>query len=145
MRIANSVLFVSLATLFAFQLAHPASAEMLSYKADLKGASEVPPNETKGTGSLDATFDTASKKLSWTVTYSGLTGDAIAGHFHGPAAPTANAPVTVPFSGSLVSPIKGEATLTDAQAADLEANRLYVNIHTNEHKGGELRGQVMKK
>src|ERR1700687_5702547 len=98
----------------------PAFAEMISYKADLKAATEVPPNDSKGTGAVDATYDTTSKKFSWTITYSGLTGPATAAHFHGPAAAGANAPPVVPLSGNLASPIKGDATLTDAQAADLQ-------------------------
>ena len=67
-----------------------------SYVADLKGASEVPPTDSKGTGKVDATSDAASKKRTWTITYSGLTGDAVAAHFHGPAAPGANAAPVVP-------------------------------------------------
>jgi hypothetical protein len=123
----------------------PAFAEIVSYQAALKGASEVPPNDSKGTGAVDATYDTATKKLSWGVTDSGMTGPATAAHFHGPAAVGANAPPVIPLSGSLTSPIKGDATLTDAQAADLQAGRLYFNIHTAAHPGGELRGQVVKK
>ena len=38
----------------------------------------------------------------------------------------------------------GSATLTDAQAADLMAGKLYVNIHTAANKGGEIRGQMTK-
>ena len=123
----------------------PALADMTSYKADLNGSSEVPAATTKGSGMVDAMYDTVSHKLNWTVTYSGLTGAATAAHFHGPAAPGANAPPVVPLSGSLASPIKGEATLTDAQASDLAAGKLYFNVHTAENKGGEIRGQVMKK
>jgi hypothetical protein len=67
----------------------PAAAEMVSYKADLKASTEVPPNDSKGTGAVDASYDTTSKKLTWTITYSGLTGPASAAHFHGPAAATA--------------------------------------------------------
>jgi hypothetical protein len=122
-----------------------AYAEMNSYKADLKGSAEVPPTDSKGVGTVDATYDTASKKLSWTVTYSGLTGPATAAHFHGPAAATANAPPVVPLTGSLTSPIKGDATLTDAQATDLKGGTMYFNVHTAANKGGEIRGQVVKK
>ena len=43
------------------------------------------------------------------------------------------------------NPLKGEATLTDAQAADLQAGKWYFNVHTEKNKGGEIRGQVMKK
>ena len=44
----------------------------------------------------------------------------------------------MPINGTL----KGEATLTDAQAADLKAGKWYFNIHTAANKGGELRGQL---
>ena len=52
--------------------------------------------------------------------------------------------VVVPVQGAVTSPIKGEATLTDAQAADLAAGKWYFNVHTAANKGGEIRGQVMK-
>jgi CHRD domain len=44
----------------------------------------------------------------------------------------------------LTSPIKGTATLTDAQAADLQGGKYYFNIHTDANKPGEIRGQVVK-
>lgn len=121
-----------------------AHAETLTYKAALSAASQVPPNDSKGTGTLTSTYDTATKKLTWTVTFSGLSGPATAAHFHGPAAAGANAGVVVPQKDGLTSPMKGEATLSDAQAADLQAGKWYFNIHTEANKGGEIRGQVMK-
>jgi hypothetical protein len=123
----------------------PAFAEMVAYKADLTGKMESPANDSKGTGTLDASYDTTTKKLSWTATYMGTTGPATAAHFHGPAAVGANAPPLVPLTGSMTSPMKGDAMLTDAQAADLAAGKMYFNIHTDANKGGELRGQVMKR
>jgi hypothetical protein len=128
-----------------FVAATPALASTETFTADLKGSSEVPPTDSKGNGAVDATYDTASKKLSWTISYSGLTGNAAAAHFHGPADPGANAPPVVPITGKLTSPITGSATLTNAQAADLEAGKLYFNIHTAAHKNGEIRGQLVKK
>ena len=145
MTISRRHAYIAAPFLAAFLLAGaPASAEMQKFKADLKGSAEVPPNTSKGKGSLEATYDTATKKLTYTVTYSDLTGPATAAHFHGPAAPTANAGVALGATGPLASPIKGEATLTDAQAADLQAGRWYFNIHTDAHKPGEIRGQVVK-
>lgn len=108
----------------------------------LSGAQEVPPVVTSATGRVDATYDKQTRKLSYTVVYSGLSAPATAGHFHGPAAMGQNAGVVVPFPNA-TSPIRAEATLTEAQAADLLAGRWYANIHTSTHPGGELRGQVM--
>ena len=121
----------------------PAVAETMTFKADLKAASEVPPNSSKGAGAAAVTYDTASKTLRWTVTFSGLTGTATAAHFHGPAEAGKNAGPVVTLTGS-ASPMAGSATLTDAQAADLMAGKWYINVHTAEHKDGEIRGQVSK-
>jgi len=104
----------------------------------------VPMVETKGKGSAEVTYDTASKQLTWTVTFSDLTGEATAAHFHGPAEAGKNAGVQVPIGNNPTSPAKGTATLTDAQAADLMAGKLYVNVHTAANKAGEIRGQVTK-
>jgi hypothetical protein len=121
-----------------------AFADMVMYKADLKASAEVPPVDSKGSGALTANYDTATKKLTYTVTYKDLTGPATAAHFHGPADAKTNAGVVVPVNGAMASPLKGEATLTDAQAADLAAGKWYFNVHTAANKGGEIRGQVMK-
>jgi hypothetical protein len=45
-------------------------------------------------------------------------------------------------SSGVSNPIEGSTTLTDAQMADLTAGKDYVNIHTAENKGGEIRGQI---
>jgi Cu/Zn superoxide dismutase len=96
----------------------------------------------KGTGAF--TFDPATKVLTYTVQYEGLTGPAAAAHIHGPADPGASAGVVVPFA-SAASPITGTATLTDAQVAELQAGKYYVNIHTAANRGGEIRGQITLK
>ena len=136
--------FAGLAAATLMIAAPAAFAETQTYKAALTAAAEVPPNASKGTGALTSTYDTATKKLVWTVTFTGLSGPATAAHFHGPAAAGANAGVVVPQKDGLTSPMKGEATLTDAQAKDLADGKWYFNIHTAANKGGEIRGQVMK-
>jgi hypothetical protein len=123
--------------------ATPVLAETMNFSAQLAGSTEVPPNEEAGTGTVTATYDTDSKEFAWTIDYSGLTGDATAAHFHGPAAEGENAPPVVPIDGDLASPIEGSATLTDEQAADLTAGKWYFNIHTEKYPDGEIRGQVM--
>ena len=103
-----------------------------------------PANTSAGNGNADIDYDAATKKLSWKMTYSGLTGPATAAHFHGPAEAGKNAGVAVAIPNATSSPVEGSATLTDAQAADLEAGKYYVNIHTAANPGGEIRGQVTK-
>ncbi len=119
-----------------------AQAKTLDLKASLASSSETPPNDTKGTGSLTGTFDTSSKLLKWSVSYSGLTGPATAAHFHAPAPIGKPAGVEIPIKGELNSPITGSATLTDEQAKNLTDGMTYFNIHTAANKSGEIRGQV---
>jgi len=137
---------VVLACAGALAFASPSMAEMMKMKADLKTSNEVPPVQGAGTGSVDVTYDSASKKLSWKGTYAGLTGPATAAHFHGPGPAGKNAGVMVPiFQGAAAkSPFEGSATLTDAQAKALMDGDMYVNIHTDKNKAGEIRGQVVK-
>lgn len=134
------LVMLALGTTVAF--AGPAFAEKM--KATLDGKSEVPPNASAGTGTADIDYDAATKKLSWKLTYSGLSGPATAAHFHGPAEPDKNAGVAVAIPNATSSPAEGSATLTDAQAADLMAGKYYVNVHTAANPGGEIRGQVTK-
>ena len=136
----TKTLLATLALGIAF--AGPAFAEKL--KATLDGKSETPPNASAGTGTADIDYDAASKKLTWKLTYSGLSGPATAAHFHGPAEPGKNAGVAVAIPNATTSPNEGSATLTDAQAADLLAGKYYVNVHTAANPGGEIRGQVTK-
>ena len=120
----------------------PASAETVNFQVALDAAAQVPPNDGKGSGTAAVAYDTATKLLSWKITLAGLTGDATAAHFHGPAGPGKNAQPVVPIVGKLASPIQGTATLTDTEAHDLLAGLWY--IHTAANPGGEIRGQVLK-
>ena len=122
-----------------------AQAAVVTYKAALSSASEVPPVQGAGTGSASVNVDAASKEISWRVEYSGLSGAAAAAHIHCGAAAGANAGVAVPLGAgaSWASPLQGSGKLTDAQLADLQAGKCYVNVHTAANKGGEIRGQLM--
>ena len=125
-------------------LAFAASAEMLDYHATMNAASEVPPHSVPGTGQVEATLNTATRELSYTMSFKGLTGAPTMAHFHGPAKEGANAGVAVPiFKGDEKSPVKGTAKLTDAQMSDLEHGMWYANIHTAANPAGEIRGQML--
>ena len=123
-----------------FLVCGAAQADQLKFTANLAPGPGI---TSSGKGAATASLDTATRPLTWTVEYSGLSGPATAAHIHGPADPGADAGVVVPFTGNLASPIKGSATLTDTQIAQLEAGKWYVNIHTAANKGGEIRGQLV--
>ena len=132
-----------LAAICAVGFVSAASAATMDFKATMSGKSEVPANATKGSGDVLATLDTTTKKLTYTMTYLGLTGPATAAHFHGPAAAGANAGVAVPIGANPASPTTGSVTLTDPQIKDLEAGKWYANVHTKDNPGGEIRGQMV--
>jgi hypothetical protein len=135
---------LSIAAAMSLSLAGAAWAATQTFTATMSGANEVPANASKGTGEVKATLDTVTKVFEYSATYSGLTGPAIAAHFHGPAMAGANAGPALPIPAAAIaaSPITGKATLTDAQIADLQAGRWYLNIHTAANGGGEIRGQL---
>ena len=133
--------WLSLGFLAIFLMWGTALADQIKFKADLAPGPGV---ASSGKGTATASLDTNTKTLTWTVDYSGLSGPATAAHIHGPADPGANAGIVVPFTGNITSPIKGSATLTDTQIAQLEAGKWYVNIHTEANKPGEIRGQLVR-
>jgi hypothetical protein len=123
-----------------------ARAAPASFSVPLTGAQQVPPVTTAGSGAAALTYDPTSRVVTWSVTFSGLSGPPTMAHFHGPAAAGANAPVLVWISKKgepVTSPITGQATLTPDQAMQFTAGQWYVNVHTAAHPAGEIRGQVM--
>ncbi|MCW5696538.1 MAG: CHRD domain-containing protein [Bauldia sp.] len=128
------------------------TADSANFIAELSGANESPAVESDGTGTAYIAYNADTGSLIWTVTYSGLSGPVVGGHFHGPAGAGENAGVVLslglfegmaPDPEDLTSPINGSATITAEQAAQLQAGQWYVNLHTEANPGGEIRGQVV--
>lgn len=139
----HAFLTVAAAGAIAFAVAGCAGmSSTMRYGGTLAGAQEVPPKNVPGTGTADVEYNKQTGMLKWTVTYSGLTGPLSAGHIHGPAAAGANAGVLVPFAAG-PSPLTGEKAITPQQAEDLAAGKWYVNLHTPQNPGGEIRAQLL--
>jgi hypothetical protein len=105
------------------------------------GAQEVPPTPTNGRGVGWFRFDTVANSMQYSFTYNGLTSSENAAHIHGFAPPGVaagvrlNLPLGFHKGGVLAYPAGDEANYL--------AGLAYVNIHTTNFGGGEIRGQMM--
>ena len=109
-------------------------------KVQLAGDHEVPPVTTAATGSGTITV-ADDKSVSGSVTTKGVNG--IAAHIHQAAAGKNGPPIIAlekTAEGTWSVP-KG-SKLSDEQYAAFKAGELYVNVHSADHKGGEIRGQL---
>ena len=118
--------------------------------------SEVPPNSSTATGNATITVD-ANKILTYTVVFSGLTTGLTAAHIHAPAAPGNNANPIVPFTATngvtagTIGPTTVDlktlltGTITPDSLIKLMGNgNAYVNVHSSQNPGGEIRGWLVK-
>ena len=119
---------------------------MLEATIDGAQASAGAGSGSAGIGTAAMQFDEGTSIFSWDIEWSGLSSAAFLAHFHGPANPDQNGAVQVDIGGisGVASPSIGETTITAGQAADLLAGRWYINIHTPQFPGGEIRGQVVR-
>jgi len=111
-----------------------------SEQVSLTGANEVPPVTTSASGSGTVTIKD-DHSVAAKITATGMT--ATAAHIH-EAAAGQNGPVIVPFTKTSDNTFEAPAgaKLTDAQYASYKAGKLYVNVHSAQHPGGEIRAQL---
>jgi Cu/Zn superoxide dismutase len=136
----------------------------VTYRATLNAASEVPPTTSNGTGIFSAQL-LPDSTLSYSLTWSGLTGTSNGAHIHGPGnatqiagilvdfaatpAGTTNATITQGASGSASGNLNLKLAITATVSGDsllklLDLGLLYVNVHTVANSGGEIRGQISR-
>jgi hypothetical protein len=133
---------VTAAAAAALLVSGAAEAGILHYQAVLKGANETPPNATGGRGRFVGVLDTDQRLLDYTVTYSGLSGPALAAGFHGKD--TAPSATVTPAPGATPSSIHTLVKLNDSQINDLNAGHWRFDITTAANPGGEIGGAVMR-
>jgi hypothetical protein len=117
-----------------------------SFTASLDQSQETPPTGEAGTGTCTATYDKNTNKLTYTLTWSGLTGPPTAMHFHKADVGVAG-DVEIPITGFAAATsgtLASSATVDEDEEGDLLENKFYVNIHTAAHPGGEIRGQLIQ-
>lgn len=117
-----------------------AAAKQRDFVAVLNGGQENPPVDTNAFGV--AYFTLNGKTLCYSVSYSGLIGAETAAHIHGEAAAGTNTGVLFPFPET-TSPKNGCADVDNATKKAIRKGSAYVNIHTDDNPGGEIRGQIV--
>ena len=142
----------------------PATSNLVNFRAQMNGASEIPVNTSTGTGLFTATLDTVTNVFTYDIIFSGLSAGVSNGHIHGPASTTQNAGTTVNFNtlagatfsfglpaggghGQLTLNASTQVTATvngDSLRKLLFAGLTYANIHTTAIPGGEIRGQILR-
>jgi CHRD domain len=127
----------------------PASAlDTYTVSATLKNNTEVPrpKGATFAKGAFSGKYVEHGKTatLTWKLTFSRLTGKAVAAHIHLGARGVAG-PVVVPLCGPCRNGQVGKATITEKTIAAIERGRAYVNVHTAKNMAGEVRGQIAAK
>lgn len=149
-----------------------AKADQLVFTTTLTGPQEVPPTASPGIGSALVTVDTVTNLLTVNVSFAGLLSPTTAAHIHCCAGPTGTAipATTVPtFPGFPLGVTTGTflqtfdltiastynpafiaangGTVAGAQAAFIAGllnGQTYLNIHTSQFPGGEIRGQLQE-
>ena len=145
----------------AFLWTGAAIAADQTYTATLDGASEVPKVNSKATADATFTVSPDGNKIEYTLMVHDLNDPTMA-HIH-VGMPGKNGPVVAPlYPTANAKPIKGQENGQLVQGEITAANLVgpekgkplsalvkaikdgdaYVNIHTQEHKSGEIRGQL---
>jgi CHRD domain-containing protein/HYR domain-containing protein/type IX secretion system substrate protein len=124
------------------------NATVYPINVTFSGLQETPANNSAGTGTFVGTYNDATDSLIYTITFSGLSANVIAAHFHGYVPPGILGPVifapanplfpTGIMSGTFVDSVK----LTQGQEDSLKMGLIYFNIHTSTFTGGEIRAQI---
>jgi hypothetical protein len=115
-----------------------------TFTAYLSGAQEVPAVPTTATGYARVKINETTGQLTFTVVFNGLTSAQTLSHIHAPAAIGQNTGVAINFGtvGGTSGTISGTTTVTPTQLAQIRQHLGYVNVHSSNFPGGEIRGQL---
>ena len=118
------------------------AASTKTFIALLNGAQETPPTTSTALGLALLTFDESTKMLCFSLSFTPLETSEVAAHVHGPGAPGQSADIL--FALPAGNPKNGCKQITSGkQKKDLKKGLLYMNIHSAQHPGGEIRGQIV--
>jgi hypothetical protein len=145
----------------ALVLATQASAQVVTLTTTMNGGEEVPVLNTGMVGNAEVSVDLANREVAVTLNVFNVPTATTAGHIH-VGATGIGGPVVLNFPPAVVGrtgdfsmtfrlgerdfvarPAQGINTLNDVLQAIVNGNS-YVNIHTTQNPGGEIRGQLKR-
>jgi hypothetical protein len=154
--------------MLAVSILSAGAAGAATYTGSLTGPAESPPNASPGTGATTVTYDSATHLLTVDVTFSGLLGNTTAAHIHcctataftGTAGVATQTPsfsgfptgvtsgsynntfdltLAASFNPAFVTANGSVAAAEAALAAGLSNGKTYLNVHSTQFGGGEIR------
>ena len=139
------LLVAATATVALIVFNYTATTETYTVSATLKNNTEVPKPKSarlaKGAFSAKYVENKTGATLTWKLTYSRLTGNALAAHIH-MGKPGVAGPVVVPLCGPCKNGQTGKVHISKAVISALEGGKAYINVHTKKNAAGEIRGQA---
>jgi CHRD domain/FG-GAP-like repeat len=136
--------FKSLLVAAIFTIALSGAVKAETFYAYLNSAQEVPANASTATGYARVVLNESAGTIAFTVVFNNLSSNQAASHIHAPSAIGVNSPVVINFGavGGTSGTITGTAAITPTQISQLRAHLGYVNVHSANFPGGEIRGQL---
>ncbi len=112
-----------------------------TFIAALSSLQEVPPTGTSGKGGGIVQLNSSETGARVGLIFSTISSGETDAHIHGPAAPGVNGPIVFPLPIGTV--IEHSISPTAQQVSDLKIGLHYMNVHTTNFTGGEIRGQLL--
>jgi hypothetical protein len=143
-RLVRTTVAMAVVLAGAMEVPSVASAKSteIAFFAVLNGGQVVPPSTSNALGVGFLTFDNATKRLCYSISYSGLVGTETEAHLHAAQVGATNAVLydLVPLGSPKVNCL---GPLKRNEEAFLKRGLMYINIHTDVFVAGEIRGQVL--
>jgi len=138
-----------LAALAALVFAAPASAKVKRLESKMTGAQEQPATDPDAAGTAHLRLDAAKKRVCFTIRVNAAVEDVAAAHIHKGGKSVANGSIVVPLFNSAQPGRKFTGCEKNVARSVIRAilrhpRRYYVNVHTMDFPGGEIRGQLRK-
>ena len=135
----KKIFILTLAVLFTMGL----EAQIRYLKGTLQGSQQAPANISTATGVVIVKLNTATNVAEVFGDYAGLTSAISGSHIHqAPAGANGGVIVTIANTGGTTGTLSGTGTITGAQTTQMLAGNTYINVHTNNNGGGEIRAQL---